>query len=468
MNTTLSPDTAQPNSSVSTPTVKANVSHNNDRRRRHTITRPDSALALLSDDMGDTDEDEEQQGTFDRISDILSNLIQEANDAVNSIEHERAQLLQNAAKSKSMYSLPTPPRPSRLPRPKSRASHTPSTTRHRASSIYLSSSNSSSSAVDLFLPSLPPSPTSTATSSSRSPSPTLAKRPISHQIYPSRRSMTPRIDSSKRSSTSSVIKLQEPVLESFKRLDTSLALVDSLSRDLATQQEHSTSLPSTTPAVHSRLTVFLLVPLLHIPHTLISMVFDSISSTSSVVLQYNTNDPLAANSSPNITGMLAWAFFFTLTSLVVDQVAATANSARQLTCRAASRRLSLPGSYLAGRDSKLPEIAVVDGPIIGSHAVKNTTQISDVNPTNLLPATSNRRSTTHRRRRSAAANRSSIYRKRYQTHDNSRRNDDSRSYLSNSTKAHRSQIPSTVSVIPTIDIFRSKSKQPVLVRRKSI
>ncbi|KAL0095338.1 hypothetical protein F4703DRAFT_1789000 [Phycomyces blakesleeanus] len=269
------------------------------RPRRHTVARPESALGLLSGPAADDDED--QQETFDRISDILSTLIQEANEAVHGIESERARLI------KSNNSIV----PSKLPRPK----------RTRTPSFH---------ARDLPEYSIPISPISPAPSPipgtfSKRHSRSMSARPLSCPALAVRRSATPRL--SKRIS-SPLIQQQDPLAESFKRLDSSMALVDSLSRDLAspvTQQPQS-SLP-----LDPRFSGLLLLPLLHIPHALISMAFDSL--------------PSQRHSSPtSLTSMLTWAFFFVLANLMVDRlVVSTAAPILWLSVR--TRRLSLPGSF---------------------------------------------------------------------------------------------------------------------------
>lgn len=105
-----------------------------------------------------------------------------------------------------------------------------------------------------------------------------------------------------------------PLLESFQRLDTSMALVDSLSRDLSQQESPQ----------HDHFTALFIVPLLHIPHALITTLFNA--------------------APPSLSGMVAWACLFALSNLIMGP-----NKDMD------SRRLSLPGAYhdddnLAGRD----------------------------------------------------------------------------------------------------------------------
>ncbi|CEP17925.1 hypothetical protein [Parasitella parasitica] len=302
----------------------------NRRPRRHTITRPDSAMALLSDLEDDGDEDEEQQQeAFDRISNILNSLIQEANEAVHGIEHERVQLLSSntsrkASKTPRVFTSSTiitqkhndgekPARPS-----KSRSSI------HHRNSSASSSASSSNSLFSLA------SAAGTNAALSSSPSPTLTnfkKQLFRHTAprhrscpIPSRRSMTPR---TKRGNNLAVP--SDPITESFKRLDTSMALVDSLSRDLATQKVKD----------NNKAILFLLVPLLHIPHSLITMIFDLCSPNSSTI---STERP----ASSFISSLILWVCVFAATHLMVDQVSA-APEKRPL--MQASRRTFIPGSF---------------------------------------------------------------------------------------------------------------------------
>lgn len=309
--------------SISTPAFMPSINntlssnsrvHDNRSRRRHTVVeRSDSAVALLSED--EVDEDNQHLESIDRISDILAKLIREANDAVNGIEKEKAQL--RKARMARAAGLPPRPshansfstRPSRLPRPvKTRSANTFNTT--TLSSSPTSSSSPSTHSFDL----LPP-PTSASSSG----------RPLS----------CPTLASNKRV-------LHEPLLESFKRLDTSMALVDSLSRDLASQSEMPATMNVSTTRSASSLGILFLVPLLHIPHVLITVIFDTLNSST-------------ARSSFNLSGMIAWACLFALGNLMVSD-AVSNNELRQ-------RRVSLPGSYnndnnnnnLAGREEQHKE-----------------------------------------------------------------------------------------------------------------
>lgn len=285
------------------------------RRRRHTIIhRPDSAMGLLSED----EEQQEQQETFDRISGILSSLIQEANEAVHGQDRVLTPTPHHSRFTSSTIITDT----SKIPRPYNNRKR-PSITHVRNVS---NSSSSSTTSSNLF------SPPISATSISRSPSPINRKlrhvvlRPRSCPVINGRRSMTP---IHKRNNSN----LIDPITESFKRLDSSMALVDSLSRDLATPKQKNNS---------NHFTLLLLVPLLHIPHSLITMIFDFCT----------TNTPTSNNKSFSMSSMLFWACVFAITNLMVDQAAVIP---KPLPTTKKNRRLSLPGTYaMTKKSSKVP------------------------------------------------------------------------------------------------------------------
>ncbi|KAK4510529.1 2-isopropylmalate synthase (Alpha-isopropylmalate synthase) (Alpha-IPM synthetase) [Mucor velutinosus] len=219
------------------------------RQRRYTIARPESALKMLTEN-NDALQEEDQQ--FDRISDILSNLIQEANQAV---------------------SIPlTPPR--------------------LANTLFISSKKKSS------------------------------KRPIS---YPSKRSLTPvpslpsTVMTTKRHHVTQRNNTTPVLLESFKRLDSSMAILDSLSKDLIVPAANSVKKQRKKHhhlTFDTRLSTLILLPLFHVPHVLISMVFDTISS-------YDTLMPAASSAtssqSNSFSGMLIWAFIFAVTNVIMAE-----------------------------------------------------------------------------------------------------------------------------------------------------
>lgn len=252
------------------------------RHRRHTIARPVSALALISDSSSSDSEDDHQ---FDRISDILTNLIQEANEAVNDDNKDSIPLIRKLSVSSSVIDV----KPKRV---------------HRTNSARPVSYPSSSS---------------------------LSVR---------RRSATPLNTIATTTTTMSTTTRKtggtNALLESFKRLDSSLAIIDSLSRDLAPNEDMVTLQKSNRPMLllppsasksttqkrnrfksmlldtpfDARISALLLLPLLHVPHALISMVFDNMSSA---------NNDHSSDTSSSLGGMVAWAFIFAITNLVVDK-----------------------------------------------------------------------------------------------------------------------------------------------------
>lgn len=333
--------------SISTPIHPSDASTevNNRRPRRHTlITRPDSALGLSSDT---EDDEQEQQEAFDRISGILSSLIQEANEAVNDIEQERQFLKKRPSKTPKLFTSSTiitnhPQDQSKIPRPrKSRTLNTTSSHYRNSSSSSCTSTHSTNTTSALF------SPVSTSTSAtlSRSPSPTtlpnFKKQLFRHHtvlrprscpvinVPNNRRSITPK----HKKSNSHLNYLSDPITESFKRLDTSMALVESLSRDLATPT------PPTEISNNNNYTFLLLVPLLHIPHSLITMMFDFVTSSP------NQQSQLTKNTSFSLTSMIFWACVFAVTNLMVDQVSVPKQYITNITRKMKTRRLSLPGTY---------------------------------------------------------------------------------------------------------------------------
>ena len=400
------------------------------QRRRHTIlTRPDDDILENNKDADYNDnEDDHEEESFDRISGILSNLIQEANNAVNGIEQERGALWSNKNKHRySSASMSTstpsdlPPRPksslstcsirqaSRLPRP--RKTSTSLHERNDSTSSHASSIESSSSSLTISSAPFSPnqlqslqqticSPTTTETSSCSEKSPFLPpssplisrhhERSNSHSLSSARPLSCPtfalpptRENNNKKKKRTSLL------LESFKRLDTSMALVDSLSKDLAEQREQEEEENTTRRAFNA----LFLVPILHIPHALVSILFDQ--SNNSIASSSSTTT--TATTVPSITGIVAWACLFALGNLMVDHVATTTNSTaamitmdnnndNQDTLKITTtspnntmttfRRLSLPGSYdFAGRN-----------PVPDDHQQERTTEDYDSNNKILFPS----------------------------------------------------------------------------------
>lgn len=304
---------------------------------------PESCFEKEDDD---DDDDGEQQEAFNRISGILSNLLEEANNAVHGVENENISDADDAS-DKSVQedyntgsssinnirsSSPAQQRgsrhmhPSRLPRPIYTQSR-------RLSNLSIASSSSSSQAEPLFSPtpstssratsptmSRPSSPLKPAGTTVAAPSlsPTMVvkkrtSRPLSCPMLMARRSsgegvvgMRPQPQQQQRMRRASAVVLRDPLVESYKRLDSSMALVESLSRDLAASDRkmQQAKRQLVQPSSALRLSALLILPFLHIPHALISMVFDSLS----------TKDP------NNLTGMIAWGIFFALANVMVDRV----------------------------------------------------------------------------------------------------------------------------------------------------
>jgi hypothetical protein len=264
----------------------------------------------------DIDDDPAEQEQFDRISEILSQLIQEANDAIQSTSTSTS--LSNPSLDTSTIpvddmplspSTSTKRRRSRLPRPKRLSLgtiHQPHYYRHRSPSSVssttttssisspLSVSLSSSSSFDDYDDDALFSPISSvlATPMSRTISPLLFEK----QMYSSTNEMdliTDQQDTAAATTTynddaSSFPHPQDPLATSFERLDTSLAIVDYLSRDLANFRRHhhpsvtanecipfndtTTTTPADPPLNSKKGTLLLVVvvPLLYLPYLLLT------------------------------------------------------------------------------------------------------------------------------------------------------------------------------------------------------
>ncbi|KAI7886116.1 hypothetical protein K492DRAFT_203442 [Lichtheimia hyalospora FSU 10163] len=326
--------------SMSTPTFTMTTRHYSlePRQRRHTIHRPEPILEQVPET-----HDEEQ--TFERISGILSTLLQEANNAVNAIEYKQAprwmqkndnsdmmiQPLQSISKQISPIDLP---------------SNTNTIQQHSNGC-----DNDSSSSTTRSSPELSPSSESStvlSTPTTLDSTPTLLWRKGSATINKITYPMT---DSSSAQHRGTL--LRGSLVESYKRHDTSMALVDSLSRDLASSDEQdadqnkkqynddqdistlvndgslrpmNNEFNSNTTSVDLRLSAFLVVPLLlHIPQTMVFWIFDS----------------LTHRDSSHLTGMLAWCFFFAVANVMVDQAAVLPTTKT----KKYSRNVPVPGSY---------------------------------------------------------------------------------------------------------------------------
>ncbi|KAG1471425.1 hypothetical protein G6F56_002127 [Rhizopus delemar] len=258
-----------PQPSYSTPDNPSNPIVNETWPQKHTITRPDSAIALLSDI--EDDDDVEQEETFDRISGILESLIQEANEAVKGIEQEREHFVK---------------KPSVLTK---RSSKTPKTTHH-----LLNKQNSE--------------PRRTRKRSSHTPmsAHSALKKPLFRQSGSRPRSCSALLPRRPKQQQRHKC-VHDSIKESFERLDNSIALVDSISRDLA----------STTTHGDKDLTALILILLINIP--LIAIIFHFYTSTKSFYISLTC----------------FWICLFVLAHLVMDRVS----------LKSISKHTSLPGSF---------------------------------------------------------------------------------------------------------------------------
>ncbi|KAI9315883.1 hypothetical protein BX666DRAFT_1878493 [Dichotomocladium elegans] len=86
-----------------------------------------------------------------------------------------------------------------------------------------------------------------------------------------------------------------------------MAVVDSLSRDLASEAKDEGAAEQQRkqdPQSALRLTALLILPFLHIPHALITTIFDSLTTSDS----------------NNFAGVLAWGLFFALANVMINKV----------------------------------------------------------------------------------------------------------------------------------------------------
>ncbi|KAI7877694.1 hypothetical protein K492DRAFT_180492 [Lichtheimia hyalospora FSU 10163] len=299
---------------------------------------PESYFGKENDD---DDDDGGQQEAFNRISGILSNLLEEANNAIHGVENENNSDADASDKreqedySNNNIRSSSPAQrgsrhmhPSRLPRPiytKSRRSSNLSIASSSSCSVYsqtdslfspASSTSSRATSPTMSIESRPSSPQKLMVATTVSPTMVVKKRtsrPLSCPVLMARRSsgeggnirQQQQQQQQQRMRRASAVVLRDPLVESYKRLDSSMALVESLSRDLAASDKKMQQVKQQQqPSSALRLSALLILPFLHIPHALISMVFDSLS----------TKDP------NNLTGMIAWGIFFALANVMVDRV----------------------------------------------------------------------------------------------------------------------------------------------------
>ncbi|ORZ08898.1 hypothetical protein BCR42DRAFT_455249 [Absidia repens] len=503
-------------SSTSPPPVPAPSTH---RRRRHTINRPDAASALLTE----SDEGETDDQTLDRISGILSNLIQEANEAVQnngSTTNRRRSATSTLMKDRRRHSMYSPSQPvdsvipcrsksiSRLPRPTRQQQYNYTWFHDHLSN---GSSSSSISPTPLFSPTpIIESPTTSSsveqqqyqhqqehdseymeyqdTQTDREDEDGISDRqtinsasPVDNLENPDTDQQTDSDDgftddetqqardndelqqqeishvSTKRRHT---LPRSDPLIESLRRLDTSMALVESLSRDLAEEmrqphqddeeeeeeeeekeEEIETAATVTATAAKdsvrptsfisststSKLTL-LLLPLLHIPHALITTVFDTLAtpgSTNTTTWNFSSPSPSSSSSFVNhtsssssspssLSGMIAWTFFFALANMVISWSGVTAphdfiqqqkqqqrlassplprqtlsDQQPRMNLAVRPRRLSLPGSYRSVNNNSTDEnpakvIMDISKAIINNNNSNNNNSNSDTNSNRMV------------------------------------------------------------------------------------
>ncbi|OBZ86637.1 hypothetical protein A0J61_05305 [Choanephora cucurbitarum] len=280
----------------------------------------DSLLTLQAESLfkSDSNEDsEEEDAKLDRISDILSSLIQEANEAVNQSDVK-------VSPPKPLGSIPMVRKLSSSSSSEQRQHQKRRVSRIAVRPLSYPSAIKRSAAVS-----------SSSYSNPSNTNHTVCYPKHNHQVV----SLHTRRPSSS-SSFSHAVQVhqqgatEDVLMESFKRLDTSLAMIDSLSRDLAPPETNKpvsadqsisfvsakssnrnqintimtiTNNTKNSLSLDSRLSALLLLPLLHVPHALISIAFESISN----------NDHHAPNNS--LSGAFIWAILFAITNLVVDK-----------------------------------------------------------------------------------------------------------------------------------------------------
>ncbi|KAI8365815.1 hypothetical protein EDC96DRAFT_182439 [Choanephora cucurbitarum] len=276
----------------------------------------DPLLTLQAESLfkSDSNEDsEEEDAKLDRISDILSSLIQEANEAVNQSDVK-------VSPPKPVGSIPMVRKLS-----SSSSSEQRQHQKRRVSRIAVR---------PLSYPSAIKRSAAVSSSSYSNPSNT------NNTVYIKHNHQAVSLHTRRSSSSSHAVQVhqqgatEDVLMESFKRLDTSLAMIDSLSRDLAPPETNKpvsadqsisfvsanssnrnqintimtiTNNTKNSLSLDSRLSALLLLPLLHVPHALISIAFESISN----------NDYHAPNNS--LSGAFVWAILFAITNLVVDK-----------------------------------------------------------------------------------------------------------------------------------------------------
>ncbi|KAI9280820.1 hypothetical protein BC943DRAFT_330369 [Umbelopsis sp. AD052] len=349
---------------------KTDQSHNHRPRRHSSVSHQDPILTSKHE----SDDDSE---ALDRISDILSHLIKEASDAVNGIDRERSKITApktNAANKHTMgaqvkqpdtidtqkytvsnrksklqthtYNPDQPYFPHRRRSIKSMPPHN-----HYEPHIETKEDRSSNNAVKRrSTGSIGKSRWSRGPANKEAIQTNLATAqrgsPLSNSFKnaPSRSSHSvPNSPNTMRLSRRTRL-LNDPLMESYKRIDDSLAMVDSLSRDLAADvdttdsaskdinrsvaSQNSTALARHNPNESLSLVIFLLVQGIH-----------SVLAFLSGMLSLKSNGlHLETLESDTFYNALSWAFTYTMGNVLVDQCIEKA-PARP------SYRVTIPGEY---------------------------------------------------------------------------------------------------------------------------
>jgi hypothetical protein len=355
------------------------------RPRRHSSSlTPQDQLAGPQHDVDDDTE------ALDRISDILSHLIKEASDAVNGIDHERTKISIVTPKSNNsskhtmashvkvteatVKSSPeTSTKPSKfqthiqVPDHQTNLSHRrkaiksmPPLGRHYESNAEKKDDKPTSSPMKRRSSGSIGKARWSRASANKEAMQTnlLAQRTgaaSSSRALPTRSSHSlpnsPRLTRSPRRKTL----LNEPLLESYKRIDDSLALVDSLSRDLAADvdaPEREDTLDTRTsndfsgknyalarndPNQSLSLVIFLLVQGIH----------SVLAFLSGMLSLKSTGLHLETLESDTFYNALSWAFTYTMGNVLVDQCIKKAPVRPP-------RRFTIPGGYYSRTPSPPP------------------------------------------------------------------------------------------------------------------
>ena len=344
------------------------------RPRRHSSVSHQEPISVSKHESDDDSE------ALDRISDILSHLIQEASDAVNGIDRERSKISApkinttnkhtmgaqvkkpeiidtqkctvSNQKSKSpahTHNSDQPYFPHRRRSIKSMPPHS-----HHETHIEMKEERSSSnSAKRRSTGSIGKSRWSRGTANKEAVQTNLVAAQRGSPLANSFKSAPSRPSHSVPNSPKMVRSLRrnrllnDPLMESYRRIDDSLAMVDSLSRDLAadidTTDEHlppkdidrleasqsSTALARHNPNDSLSLVIFLLVQGIHSVLAFLS---------GMVSLKTTTGLHLETLESDTFYNALSWAFTYTMGNVLVDQCIEKAPVR-------SSYRVTIPGEY---------------------------------------------------------------------------------------------------------------------------